>query len=159
MAATLEQVVKQLTDSGIIFAPGKLENFIPPTADPKSGEELVEQLVKSQELTRFHAQHIAAGKTNSLIMDGYTILDRIGAGGMGQVFKALHRRMDRTVAIKMLPPAVTKDAAAVARFEREARAAGRSPLSGLADRQRPDLGPLQNEFRSRERRWSPPERS
>ena len=44
---------------------------------------------------------------------------------MGQVFKAQHRRMDRIVAIKILPSALTKDAAAVARFEREVRAAAR----------------------------------
>ena len=44
---------------------------------------------------------------------------------MGQVFKAEHRRMKRVVAIKMLPPAVTKDAAAVARFQREVEAAAK----------------------------------
>ena len=43
---------------------------------------------------------------------------------MGQVFKAQHRRMERMVAIKMLPPAMTKDAAALARFQREV---GRRP--------------------------------
>ena len=44
---------------------------------------------------------------------------------MGQVFKAQHRRMDRVVAIKILPSGMTKDAAAVARFEREVRAAAK----------------------------------
>ena len=44
---------------------------------------------------------------------------------MGQVFKAEHRRMNRIVAIKMLPPAMTKDAAAVARFQREVEAAAK----------------------------------
>ena len=44
---------------------------------------------------------------------------------MGQVFKAEHRRMKRVVAIKMLPPAVTKDAAASARFQREVEAAAK----------------------------------
>ena len=58
-------------------------------------------------------------------MASYTILDKIGAGGMGQVFKAQHRRMERLVAIKMLPPAMTKDAAALARFQREVEAAAK----------------------------------
>ena len=44
---------------------------------------------------------------------------------MGQVFKAEHRRMERIVAIKMLPAAMTKDAAAVARFQREVEAAAK----------------------------------
>src|SRR6202140_5078244 len=112
MAVALDKFVKQLEDSGIVAA-GKLENFIPPKAHPTSVEELVAELVKNHHLTKFQAQHVNAGKTKSLILGGYTILDKIGAGGMGQVFKALHRKMDRTVAIKMLPPAMTKDAAAL----------------------------------------------
>ena len=124
MAVDLITVIKQLTESSII-AQGKLENFVPPKAHPTSVEALVAELVKQNHLTRFQAQHINAGKTKSLILGSYTILDKIGAGGIGQVFKALHRRMDRTVAIKMLPPAMTKDAAAAARFEREVRAAAK----------------------------------
>ena len=44
---------------------------------------------------------------------------------MGQVFKAEHRRMQRVVAIKMLPKNVTKDALAIARFQREVDAAAK----------------------------------
>ena len=44
---------------------------------------------------------------------------------MGQVFKAVHRKMERLVAIKMLPQAMTKDAAALARFQREVVAAAK----------------------------------
>ncbi len=124
MAANLETVIKQLADSGII-APGKLENFIPPKADPKTAEELVAALVKSEDLTAFQGQQVKAGKAKALILGAYTILDKIGAGGMGQVFKAEHRKMGRLVAIKMLPPAMTKDAAAIARFEREVEAAAK----------------------------------
>src|SRR5688572_24428966 len=124
MALALEAVVKQLEDSGIV-AKGKLENFVPPKAHPTSVEALVAELVKENHLTKFQAAQVAAGKSKSLILGGYTILDRIGAGGMGQVFKAHNRRMDRLVAIKMLPSAMMKDAAAVARFEREVRAAAK----------------------------------
>ncbi len=45
--------------------------------------------------------------------------------GMGQVFKAQHRRMERIVAIKMLPRHVMRDPATVARFEREVKAAAK----------------------------------
>ena len=124
MAANLETVVKQLADSGIL-APGKLENFIPPKANPTSVDEFVAELVKNNHLTSFQAAQVKAGKAKALILGEYTIVDKIGAGGMGQVFKAVHRRMDRTVAIKMLPPAMTKDAASLARFEREVRAAAK----------------------------------
>ncbi len=124
MAVALETVVKQLEDSGIVAA-GKLENFVPPKAHPTSVEELVSELVKQNHLTRFQAQQVAAGKVKALILGAYTLLDKIGAGGMGQVFKAQHRKMKRLVAIKMLPPAMMKDAAAAARFEREVEAAAK----------------------------------
>src|SRR4051812_5257024 len=124
MPLALETVVKQLTDSGII-SQGKLENFVPPKAHPKDGEALIRELHKQNLLTKFQAQQVAAGKTKALILGEYTVLDKIGAGGMGQVFKAEHRRMKRQVAIKMLPPTMTKDGAALARFQREVEAAAK----------------------------------
>jgi len=124
MAVALEQFVKQLEDSGVI-APGKLENFVPPKAQPKDAQELARQLILKKQLTKYQVQEIYQGRAKSLILGNYTILDKIGAGGMGQVFKAEHRRMHRVVAIKMLPPAVTKDMAAVARFQREVEAAAK----------------------------------
>lgn len=124
MSVALEVVVRELTDSGII-ALGKLEAFVPPQAHPTSVEALVAELVKQNFLTEFQAERVAAGRAKSLIVGGYTLLDKIGAGGMGQVFKAQHRKMDRIVAIKMLPPDVTKDAASIARFDREVHAAAK----------------------------------
>lgn len=130
MAIAIDTVVKQLTDSGII-ALGKLEHFIPPKAHPQSVEALTQELVKQNHLTKFQAHQVAAGKVKALILGGYTILDKIGAGGMGQVFKAVHRRMERTVAIKILPSAMVKDAAAVARFQREVVAAAKLNHSNI----------------------------
>ncbi|MBP1636120.1 MAG: serine/threonine protein kinase, partial [Acidobacteria bacterium] len=51
----------------------------------------------------------------------YEILAAIGAGGMGEVYKARDTRLDRTVAIKILPPAAAADHERRARFEREAK--------------------------------------
>jgi len=51
----------------------------------------------------------------------YEVLSLIGEGGMGQVYKARDTRLDRAVAIKILPPSVAADPLRRARFEREAK--------------------------------------
>ncbi len=52
----------------------------------------------------------------------YEILSPIGKGGMGEVYKAKDTRLDRTVAIKVLPEHLTESPERKARFEREAKA-------------------------------------
>ena len=52
----------------------------------------------------------------------YEILDLLGAGGMGEVYRARDTRLDRTVALKVLPGSLTSDEPSRARFQREAKA-------------------------------------
>jgi serine/threonine-protein kinase len=52
----------------------------------------------------------------------YRIVERIGAGGMGEVYRARDERLDRDVAIKVLPEEVAGDPDRMRRFEREAKA-------------------------------------
>src|SRR5579863_6830994 len=124
MPVPLEQFVKHLEDSAIL-AGDTLQNFIPPKASPKDAEELVRELVRQKKLTKFQAEQVWLGKGKSLVLGNYLLLEKIGAGGMGQVFKAQHRVMERIVAVKVLPAAMTKDQAAIARFHREVKAAAR----------------------------------
>src|SRR3954470_20179753 len=66
----------------------------------------------------------------------YEIVSPIGAGGMGQVFRARDPRLGREVALKILPPEMSGDSARRARFEQEARAAAalnHPNITGLHD--------------------------
>ncbi len=55
----------------------------------------------------------------------YKLLDQLGEGGMGVVFRAQHKVMGRVVALKVMAPHLTANPAAVARFRQEVKAAGR----------------------------------
>ncbi len=55
----------------------------------------------------------------------YKLLGKLGEGGMGAVYKALHTRLDKVVALKVLPEGRIRDAGSVARFQREMKAVGR----------------------------------
>jgi serine/threonine protein kinase len=55
----------------------------------------------------------------------YVLADKLGEGGMGAVYKAFHTRLDRVVAVKVLPSHRLRDPNALARFEREMKAVGR----------------------------------
>ena len=51
----------------------------------------------------------------------YSVTAKIGEGGMGEVYRARDTKLDRDVALKVLPQALTEDPDRLARFKREAR--------------------------------------
>ena len=63
--------------------------------------------------------------TRTPVFSRYELIEELGEGAFGAVYKARHRVMKRLVALKVLPPALRKDAETRERFEREAEALAR----------------------------------
>jgi serine/threonine protein kinase/WD40 repeat protein len=83
---------------------------------------LARELVARNWLSPYQANQLVQGRGAGLLLGPYRILDKLGEGGMGHVFKAHHVSMDRVVALKVIPREVVSNPVAVERFRREVRA-------------------------------------
>jgi serine/threonine protein kinase/tetratricopeptide (TPR) repeat protein len=120
--ASLDEFCQALVEIGLISAT-ELESFASDSAEGVLG--LSRALVKAGKLTPYQAAAVYQKKSRGLLIGNYVILDKLGQGGMGVVFKARHRRLGRVGALKILPPSFARDRDAVMRFRREVEAAGR----------------------------------
>src|SRR5262249_473709 len=77
--------------------------------DQEAVHRVAIDLVAEGLLTRFQTKQLLAGNSRGFVLGRYRILDQIGQGGMGIVYKAVHTTMDRLVAIKVLNPTMSKD--------------------------------------------------
>jgi len=68
----------------------------------ESAKALSERMISEGRLTRYQAEVLLSQYPHPLLLDDYQILEEIGSGGMGTVYRAIHRRMNRTVAIKLV---------------------------------------------------------
>ena len=125
MAIGLEQFVKSVSDSGILSGQELAAVRSTMASRPLAVHDFAVELVNQGKLTVFQARNIVAGGANRLVLGSYVILDKLGAGGMGTVYKAQHRRMKRIVALKVLPTAKMTKPGMVERFQREVEAAAK----------------------------------
>ena len=122
--ATTPELIERIRKSGLVPI-SELQAFLSnfePSSNGKNPSDFLDGLIANHLLTRFQAERLFAGKYKGFMLGSYTILDRLGAGGMGQVFLAEHAAMRRFVALKVLPGNVYEDDTARERFFREARA-------------------------------------
>ncbi|MBY0527566.1 MAG: serine/threonine protein kinase [Gemmataceae bacterium] len=85
-------------------------------ANPRA---LAKELIQRGWLTPYQVNQLFLGKGSELVMGAYSVLERLGEGGTGQVFKARHMRMERTVALKLIRQELLSDPEVVGRFYRE----------------------------------------
>src|SRR5262245_41337538 len=124
MSVTVEQFLKHLEESSLLSSTDvlALNAQIPAELRKQDAQSLAKDLVRKKKLTLFQANALYAGKPQGLTLGNYVIQEKIGAGAMGIVFKAEHRRMKRIVAVKVLPPAALKNPTVLKRFHREVEA-------------------------------------
>lgn len=127
MAASisLKQFTQNLIDSGLM-TDDELSEFrakLPSQLRHLTPETLARELVRAGHLTTYQVGRIYENKHHGLILGNNVIVEKIGAGGMGEVFLAKHRRMKRPVVIKVLHEEHTKSEQLLRRFQREVEAA------------------------------------
>lgn len=84
---------------------------------------LAQELLARGWLTAFQANLLFQGREAELLREPYVLLERLGEGGMGQVFRARHHKLGRIVALKVMRPERLAGAGMVRRFHREIQAA------------------------------------
>jgi serine/threonine protein kinase len=85
--------------------------------------EIAKALASWKLLTKFQAKMLLMGRTGGYFLGPYKILDQLGQGGMGRVYKAMHQTMNRVVALKVLTPQLVNTERAQQLFLREVQAA------------------------------------
>src|ERR1700731_857139 len=76
-----------------------IERLQPRFPDPKA---LAQQLLQRGWLTPYQVNQFFLGRAGDLVLGSYIVLERLGEGGTGQVFKARHLHMNRIVALKVI---------------------------------------------------------
>ncbi|MBM3979660.1 MAG: response regulator [Planctomycetes bacterium] len=90
-----------------------------------SAEALLAKLLNLHLLTRFQVDTIRKGAADDLILGNYRVLDVLGQGGMGTVYRAEHFQLRRQVALKVMARSTDVSARLIHRFYAEARAVAR----------------------------------
>jgi eukaryotic-like serine/threonine-protein kinase len=122
MSRTLLDFVSAVRRSGLV-APEALDQIVTtsekPDAEPKS---VAKWIVRNGWLSSFQVKMFWNGRGDDLILGQYELVEKLGEGGMGEVFRARHRWMGRDVALKVIRRERVAYPEAVLRFQREIRA-------------------------------------
>jgi serine/threonine-protein kinase len=117
----LEPLVKKLQSDGLLTSRqfrhlGRVAREFPAV------EVFLQELERREWLTAYQAGHLRRGTGDRLVVGPYVLLEPLGGGGMGQVFRARHRLLERVAALKRIHPDRQASPDAAERFLHEVRA-------------------------------------
>lgn len=118
----VESFWNQLAQSGLLPA-AQVKSLAHSMAeiDTTSDAAVARRLVELGELTRFQADRLLEGRSRGFFFDHYKLLDLVGVGGMGWVYRAIHTETKEIFALKVLLERFKNDRGMVVRFEQEAK--------------------------------------
>src|SRR5262245_33906213 len=115
----------RLRDSGLLEAAQLDELRRRPEAQHGDPTPLARVVLRKGWRTRFQINVTAAGRGKELKVGPYVLLERLGEGGMGQVYKARHARLGRTDALKLVRKEKLSNPDTVKRFYQEVQMAAK----------------------------------
>jgi serine/threonine protein kinase len=127
MQADRWKKIEGLYQAAVALSPEKRAEFLEQACPGDAGlRGEVQSLLAQQADSFLESSPVSTIKTLTpgAKLGNFEILELIGRGGMGEVYRARDARLKRDVAIKVLPAGLARDPDRIARFEREARAAG-----------------------------------
>jgi hypothetical protein len=108
-----------------LLEPARLDELARRPGGDDDPRALARALVRRGWLTPYQADRLLGGRGDDLVLGPYALLEPLGEGGMGEVFKARHLNLGRVAALKVLRPDLLRRPNALRRFRREVRAAAR----------------------------------
>lgn len=124
---SLDEYIAKITETGIVTE-HDLSDLIRSQEEsrrPDTAEALSALLIQAGKLTQYQNHVLCLGGESPLLIGDYLILEPIGSGGMGTVYKAVHKRMKRIVALKVIRSDMDQLPDRLKRFEREVQTAAR----------------------------------
>jgi serine/threonine protein kinase len=119
-------LVRELEEQHLL-KPVQLQELARRAAGMREPAALAQELIRRGWLTDYQARRLLQGHASQLLLGPYVILEPLGEGGMGHIFKCRHPGLDRLAAVKVLRKDLVADDELVGRFLREIKLASQLP--------------------------------
>jgi serine/threonine protein kinase len=122
--ASVAAFLRQIDEHGLVDAEQRPHLAELARAGPRDPRDFAREVMRRGWLTPYQINQLFQDNGAALLLGSYVVLERLGSGGMGNVFKARHQKLGRVVALKVIHRDKLDKPSVVKRFRREIRVAG-----------------------------------